>query len=187
MLSADAQAARLMADRSLGQIAQPVHTSRLFMGTLGQFQLEVANNLKWMKDITRTCNSPGRAAAILTLLAVRSSKLTNEAWKQLTGRESDAGPDKRRARQGISAGREAADEGGAWKAAMGGPQRGVGRGRDQRQSALYKRRAHRHEPDKRRDRRGGHDKGRGGGRQQRAGVGHGVLADDELHNLTAGR
>ncbi|MFR2457823.1 MAG: hypothetical protein ACLTAO_01475 [Christensenellales bacterium] len=80
MLSADAQAARLMADRSLGQMPN-LYSSRLFMGTLGQFQLEVANNLKWMKDITRTY-SPGRATAILTLLAVMS-KLTNEAWKQL--------------------------------------------------------------------------------------------------------
>ena len=80
MRAADAQAARLMADRSLGQMPN-VYSSKLFMGVLGQFQLEVANNLKWMKDITRTY-SPGRAAAILTLLAVMS-KLTNEAWKQL--------------------------------------------------------------------------------------------------------
>ena len=69
-----------MADRSRGQMPN-VYSSKLFMGVLGQFQLEVATNLKWMKDITRTY-SPGRAAAILPLLAVMS-KLTNEAWKQL--------------------------------------------------------------------------------------------------------
>ena len=116
MLSADAQAARLMADRSLGQMPN-LYSSRLFMGTLGQFQLEVANNLKWMKDITRTY-SPGRATAILTLLAVMS-KLTNEAWKQLTGRELMLDPITA-GEAGISAGREAADEGGAWKGLWAG-------------------------------------------------------------------
>lgn len=116
MLSADAQAARLMADRSLGQMPN-VYSSKLFMGVLGQFQLEVANNLKWMKDITRTY-SPGRAAAILTLLTVMS-KLTNEAWKQLTGRELMLDPITA-GEAGISAGREAADEGGAWKGLWAG-------------------------------------------------------------------
>ena len=116
MLSADAQAARLMADRSLGQMPN-VYSSKLFMGVLGQFQLEVANNLKWMKDITRTY-SPGRAAAILTLLTVMS-KLTNEAWKQLTGRDLMLDPITA-GEAGISAGREAADEGGAWKGLWAG-------------------------------------------------------------------
>ena len=92
----------------------------------------------------------------------------------------DAGPDnggRGRHKRGQGSGRGRRCMAGA----MGGSQRGVGR--DKRQSALHKRRADRHEPDRRRDRRGGHDKGRGGGRQQRAGVGHGVLADDELRNL----
>lgn len=116
MRSADAQAARLMADRSLGQMPN-VYSSKLFMGVLGQFQLEVANNLKWMKDVTRTY-SPGRAAAILTLLAVMS-KLTNEAWKQLTGRDLMLDPISA-VQEGVSAGREAADEGGAWKGLWAG-------------------------------------------------------------------
>ena len=116
MRAADAQAARLMADRSLGQMPN-VYSSKLFMGVLGQFQLEVANNLKWMKDVTRTY-SPGRAAAILTLLAVMS-KLTNEAWKQLTGRDLMLDPITA-GEAGISAGREAADEGGAWKGLWAG-------------------------------------------------------------------
>ena len=72
MLSADAQAARRWPTARWGRCPT---SSRLFMGTLGQFQLEVANNLKWMKDITRTY-SRARAAAILTLLAIMS-KLTN--------------------------------------------------------------------------------------------------------------
>ena len=122
MLSADAQAARLMADRSLGQMPN-VYSSKLFMGVLGQFQLEVANNLKWMKDITRTY-SPGRAAAILTLLAVMS-KLTNEAWKQLTGRDLMLDPISA-VQEGVSAGREAAQQGGAWQALWKGVSAGVG-------------------------------------------------------------
>lgn len=122
MRSADAQAARLMADRSLGQMPN-LYSSRLFMGTLGQFQLEVANNLKWMKDITRTY-SPGRAAAILTLLAVMS-KLTNEAWKQLTGRDLILDPISA-VQEGVSAGREAAQQGGAWQALWKGVSAGVG-------------------------------------------------------------
>lgn len=122
MRSADAQAARLMADRSLGQMPN-LYSSRLFMGTLGQFQLEVANNLKWMKDITRTY-SPGRAAAILTLLAVMS-KLTNEAWKQLTGRDLMLDPISA-VQEGVSAGREAAQQGGAWQALWKGVSAGVG-------------------------------------------------------------
>lgn len=76
---------------------------------------------------------------------------------------------------GISAGREAADEGGAWKGLWAGLS--AAWGEISGNLPYIKRRAHRHEPDKRRDRRGGHDKGRGGGRQQRAGVGHGVLAE----------
>ncbi len=122
MLSADAQAARLMADRSLGQMPN-VYSSKLFMGVLGQFQLEVANNLKWMKDITRTY-SPGRAAAILTLLAVMS-KLTNEAWKQLTGRELMLDPISA-VQEGVSAGREAAQQGGAWQGLWKGVSAGLG-------------------------------------------------------------
>ena len=116
MRAADAQAARLMADRSLGQMPN-VYSSKLFMGVLGQFQLEVANNLKWMKDITRTY-SPGRATAIFALLAVMS-KLTNEAWKQLTGRDLMLDPITA-GEEGISAGREAAEEGGAWQGLWAG-------------------------------------------------------------------
>lgn len=84
MHSADVQAARLMADRSLGQMPN-MYKSRLFMATFGQFQLEVDNTLRHtFKDIPKSM-STGRATGTLMLLSVMSY-LTNAAFKKLRGR-----------------------------------------------------------------------------------------------------
>ena len=63
-------------------------------------------------------------AAILTLLTVMS-KLTNAAWKQLTGRDLMLDPISA-VQEGVSAGREAAQQGGAWQALWKGVSAGVG-------------------------------------------------------------
>lgn len=107
MRSADAEAARLMADRSKGAMPN-LFGSKLFMATLGQFQIEPLNQfMRLAKDTWRELASDpkqvetGRGGEVKTklgadamakgtgMLALTSivSWLTNMAWKALTGRD----------------------------------------------------------------------------------------------------
>lgn len=107
MMSADSEAARLMADRSKGALPN-LFGSRVFMTTLGQYQIEPLNQFMrltqdtWRElssDTTMTETGRGgemqthlgaaayaRGAGTLALYAI-VSWLTNMAWEKLTGRD----------------------------------------------------------------------------------------------------
>ena len=128
MMCADDKAARLMADRSLGQMPN-IYSSRTFMATLGQFQLEVANTLKWGgKDMIRTYGKAGGAARMG--LSMILFALANMGWEQLTGRELFIDP-LGSIKDGIDAGKEAAEEEGPWQGTWEGVKTaatGIGQG-----------------------------------------------------------
>ena len=107
MMSADSEAARLMADRSKGALPN-LFGSRVFMTTLGQYQIEPLNQLmRLTKDTWRELSGnttgveTGRGGEIRTQLGAGAyargtgalalytivSWLTNMAWEKLTGRD----------------------------------------------------------------------------------------------------
>lgn len=109
MRSADDQAARLMADRSLGQMPN-LYSSRTFMATLGQFQLEVHNTVaRLAKDIPRSF-SPARAAGVIGLTALIGS-MVNEVWERIFGRDIMLDPIGS-IQEGVEAGRASAQTNG---------------------------------------------------------------------------
>lgn len=107
MMSADSEAARLMADRSKGALPN-LFGSRVFMTTLGQYQIEPLNQfMRLTKDTWRELSGnttgveTGRGGEIRTRLGAGAyargtgalalytivSWLTNIAWEKLTGRD----------------------------------------------------------------------------------------------------
>ena len=107
MMSADSEAARLMADRSKGALPN-LFGSRVFMTTLGQYQIEPLNQLmRLTQDVWRelssdtTMTETGRGGEMQTHLGAAAyargtgtlalyaivSWLTNWAWEKLTGRD----------------------------------------------------------------------------------------------------
>lgn len=107
MLSADSEAARLMADRSKGALPN-LFGSRIFMTTLGQYQIEPLNQfMRLTQDTWRelssdtTMTETGRGGEMQTHLGAAAyargtgtlalyaivSWLTNWAWEKLTGRD----------------------------------------------------------------------------------------------------
>lgn len=107
MMSADSEAARLMADRSKGALPN-LFGSRVFMTTLGQYQIEPLNQfMRLTKDTWRELSGnttgveTGRGGEIRTQLGAGAyargtgalalytvvSWLTNMAWEKLTGRD----------------------------------------------------------------------------------------------------
>ena len=107
MLSADSEAARLMADRSKGALPN-LFGSRIFMTTLGQYQIEPLNQfMRLTQDVWRelssdtTMTETGRGGEMQTHLGAAAyargtgalalyaivSWLTNWAWKKLTGHD----------------------------------------------------------------------------------------------------
>jgi hypothetical protein len=84
MRSADAQSARLMADRSWGAMPN-FYNNKTFMAVLGQFQLEVANTASWLgKDVIRT-HGGMRAAGVYALSAVLYHLVNRLFEEKLTG------------------------------------------------------------------------------------------------------
>lgn len=107
MMSADSEAARLMADRSKGALPN-LFGSRIFMTTLGQYQIEPLNQfMRLTQDTWRelssdtTMTETGRGGEMQTHLGAAAyargtgtlalyaivSWLTNWAWEKLTGRD----------------------------------------------------------------------------------------------------
>ena len=107
MLSADSEAARLMADRSKGALPN-LFGSRIFMTTLGQYQIEPLNQfMRLTQDVWRelssdtTMTETGRGGEMQTHLGAAAyargtgslalyaivSWLTNWAWEKLTGHD----------------------------------------------------------------------------------------------------